>query len=466
MKTKAFLTFLVAICGCHLCRAGGPKYVAGSTYFDPSVKTAPLTWAGGVVSYYTDPGSLSGIMPHATADAYVADAFFRWSSVTTAALTPDPAGQLAEDVSGSNLTRDIYGNLTMPADIMPTATAKPVGIVYDADGAVTDALLGTGAGSSYMCFDNTSYGGPDAFNTDGTFAHALIVINGNCVQNTSQIPDFQYHLIRTMGRVLGLDWSQLNLNVLTGTPPPTAQDFGFPLMHALDPLLCIPVSICYANPTHLSMDDEAAISRLYPTTAANIRGYPGKHVLADVTGRIRGRVWFTDSTGNPLQAMQGVNVVARWVDPVSHQVSRQYAASSVSGFLFSGNAGNAITGFTDAGGALWSQFGSNDTAAEGFFDLAGLEFPDGNPTAQYQLTVESLDGIWSQAVGPYGPWQVIPSGSIAPIVVTVSMGGDVQQDLLMQGTANRATDMREPESFTAPATLPAAGDWVGTLSGY
>jgi hypothetical protein len=82
------------------------------------------------------------------------------------------------------------------------------------------------------------------------------------------------------------------------------------------------------------------------------------------------------------------------------------------------------------------------------------------------LTVEAVDLTSSQALEPYGPWQVLPSGSAGPVQVTVTRGGDVQQDLLMTGSASQETDMREPESFTAPAKLPGAGDWLGALSGY
>ena len=40
-------------------RAGGPRTIAGTSYFDPAVTGAPLTWSQGVVSYYTDRGNLS-----------------------------------------------------------------------------------------------------------------------------------------------------------------------------------------------------------------------------------------------------------------------------------------------------------------------------------------------------------------------------------------------------------------------
>jgi hypothetical protein len=161
--------------------AGGPKYVSGASYFDPSVKGVPITWLSIPISYYTDQGSLSPILPNSVADAYVADAFSRWTAVQTAALAINQSGHLAEDVNGTNVTRDAMGNISMPVDIQPTAVSKPIAVVYDADGAVTDALLGTGAGSSSMCFSNATYGGPDAFTTGGNFAHALVVINGICI---------------------------------------------------------------------------------------------------------------------------------------------------------------------------------------------------------------------------------------------------------------------------------------------
>jgi hypothetical protein len=54
---------------------------------------------------------------------------------------------------------------------------------------------------------------------------------------------------------------------------------------------------------------------------------------------------------------------------------------------------------------------------KGSFDLVGLEIPDGASSAQYQLSVEPLDPLWSQAVGPYGPWQVALTGTLQPLVV-------------------------------------------------
>jgi hypothetical protein len=108
-------------------QAGGPRYISGITYFNQA--GLPLTWAQGAVIYYTDQGSLSSTLSGPQGDALVADAFSQWTSVTTAAVTATHGGQLAEDVSSANVYRNADGTLTMPADIMPTATGTPVGIV-------------------------------------------------------------------------------------------------------------------------------------------------------------------------------------------------------------------------------------------------------------------------------------------------------------------------------------------------
>ena len=439
-----------------LTSAGGPKYVAGSSYFDSSTMGRPITWSLGQVNYYTDQGDLSPILPNATANAFVASAFLQWTSVTTASLAANGAGQLAEDVNGNNITVDSNGIVTAPADITSAATQSPVGIVYDYDGSVTDALLGAGAGDASECFWNAVYGGADNFGTGANLLHALVVINGQCALQASQLTDVEYRLVRVLGDVLGLGWSQLNLNVITGTPPATPDDYaGFPVMHDMDPVNCIPITLCYKNPYQLAPDDVAAISRLYPAAGSS-----------SGSARIHGSVYFMNHFGAEGQPMQGVNVYARWIDPSTNQPSHRYAASSVSGFLFTGNAGNPITGLTDALGNAYSEFGSTDQTLEGFFDLGGLPIPNAGSTAQYQLSVEALDPLWSASVGPYNDLQVSPSGSFAPIIVTVNAGGDFEQDILLSGSGQATPPWAASESWSSPAPVPSPGDWVGSLSGY
>ncbi len=442
-------------------RAGGPDRVAGSAYFDPTVNGQSLTWPQGRIAYYVDQGNLSPVLPNSSVNSLVASAFSQWSSVPTAALSVTAAGSLAEDVSGANVTRNSDGTISMPPDIQPTATGTPLGIVYDYDGAVTNALLGAGAADPTQCFYNAVSGGNDRYGSFATYEHALIVINGQCAQQSAQVTEIQYRLVRAIGNVLGVGWSQLNVNVQTGSPPASADDYdGFPVMHFLDLWNCVPITLCYPHPTQLSMDDIAAVSRLYPVTVQNQSAFPGKQIFSVNTGRIHGSVWFTDTHGVRTQPMQGVNVVARWIDPATRQPSRRYAASSVSGFLFTGNEGNPITGTDDALGEPLSQWGSENPELEGAFDLSGLQVPNGG-SAQYQISVEALDPQWSYGVGPYAPELVSPSGSFLPVTVTVSPGSDVLQDILMTGTAQSLP--QSPSSWVAPASLPRGGDWVSSF---
>jgi len=470
MLRRFVLLVIVVVWLSSSSRAGGPAFVAGSA-FDPAVKGQPVIWANGSVQYFTDQGDLSPILPNSQADLFVASAFAPWTGISGVALMVTQAGHLAEDVNGMNVSCDYQGNCTIPADIAPAATTTPLGIVYDYDGDVTNALLGQGAGGSDYCFSNAVYGGPDNFGAEATITHALVVINGVCAATNSQLPDVQYRLERTLGRVIGLGWSQANLNVQTGNPHPTQDDYeGFALMHYVDANVCVPITRCYgADAAVPKMDDRAALRRLYPAGQA----------LAS-TVRIHGSVYFTDSGGNPAQPMQGVNVVARWID--SHgQASRQYVATSGSGFAFHGNAGNIINGYTDINGLRYDQFGSDDAALEGFFDLAGLEIPDGSKIASYQLSVEPVDPLWSLDVGPYAPaidpnwylgiapWlpsQVAPSGQFMPITVTVQAGGDAAQDILMQQSEQVQPHPGTGSTYANPAKLPLGGSWGSWISGY
>ena len=453
MRSRILAVAVFLTCTAVASRAGGPAFIAGSGYA-PGVEGRSLIWANGSVQYFTDQGDLSPILPNAQADVFVAAAFGPWTSISSVAFTASQGGHLAEDVNGGNIAADTNGTITAPADITSAATGTPIGIVYDYDGTVTDALLGEGAGGLADCFTNGVYGGPDNFTTGGNIVHALVVINGVCAATSAQLPDVQYRLIRVLGRILGLGWSQANLNVLTLKPPPASADFaGFPLMHFIDPISCVPVSLCYPNAAVPKMDDINVLARLYPS---NVNQQPA--------GRIYGSVYFTDASGNAVQPMQGVNVVARLL--VSGQPSRQYVVTSVSGHAFHGNAGNIVNGYVDANGLRYDRWGSSDPALEGFFDLGQLVIPTGQTIAQYQLTVEALDAIWNVGVEPYAPTQAAPSGSFAPVVVTVTNGSNVERDILMLQNEIAQAHPGSGSTYALPAALPKGGGWGSWISGY
>ncbi|MCU1305671.1 MAG: putative lipoprotein, partial [Acidobacteriaceae bacterium] len=467
--TLLAILVLVPIVFVSQLRGGGVLYVAGVSGFDPNAEGKPITWANGAIVYFTDQGDAGPMLPQSTANAFVADALSRWTSVSTAALTATRGGALAEDVNGTNVTNSVDG-IALPLDIQASATNKPLAIVYDNDGQVIDALLGAGASDASMCATNSVIGGADRFSTDAHIIHALIVINGRCAQNASDLPPLKYHLIRVLGRTLGLDWSQANNNVRTGMPFPSSEDFaGFPLMHPLEPFCASAITNCIANADQLRMDDRAAVSRLYPVVTQNISAFSGKQLLSSNTIRIHGSIYFPDVHGNPGQPMQGVNVVARLMDPNTGLPSERYVASSVSGFLFRGNAGNRVTGLGSS--QRFDTFGSSQRSVEGFYDLAGLELPNGQLTATYQITVETVDPLYSGefTVGPYSSGVVTPSGTTPAVLISgLSAGSDISKDIVMGGSriARPTVDATEPNSFFTPSPIPSSGQWWGSLNGY
>ena len=431
--------FLLCLAFCSAAHAGGPLLVGSNG--------VPETWANGEVVYYTDQGTL-GPLSITQADQFVADAWAEWTSVPLASLSVDYGGRLSYDITGANFATAI--------DLLPDS-GKPVAIVYDADGSVIDNLLGQGAGSPDLCSTNGVYGQVDSISEDGHIAHAIVVVNGNCAVNLGNLPVLHYQLVRMLGRVLGLDYSQLNENVVTGSPAPTSSDYaGYPVMHPLG-VICTYTSGCMVNAEVPRMDDRAALARLYPGL-----------LFTSTTARVSGTVRFPSWRGAIGQSMQGVNVVARLIDPTSGRVSTQYSSSSVSGSLFRGNAGNPVTGYTNALGNRWVAHGSSDPSLEGFYDLSGLEIPQGYNSATYEISVEPVNALYNgpTAVGPYVDSQVTTEGAAAKVRVTVSAGGEVTQDFSMLGAAAQPQDRWTPSSFVAPAAIPLEGSWTASLSGY
>ena len=82
----------IVLCGGVVLQAGGPKCVAGRTYFDSGTTGQPLTWPPGLITYFTDQGDLSPVLPNTSANSFVADAFNQWQSVSTAALNVNSGG--------------------------------------------------------------------------------------------------------------------------------------------------------------------------------------------------------------------------------------------------------------------------------------------------------------------------------------------------------------------------------------
>jgi len=438
--------------------AGGPKYIAGSSFFNPGVLGQTLHWPSGQVNYFVDQGPLSSSVTNQQATAMVDAAAALWSAVLTAGVTLKDQGQLNEDVSSANILVDSSSQIEQPSDVTSSATNYPVAVIFDADGSVIDDLFGATASAPTSCQNNGVFVWMDNLNPDATIAHAVILLNGLCATNANLIEMMSYQLERAFGRVLGLDYSQVNPGALqNGTPGGTQ---GWPVMHPLSGVCGPTGGECIPNPAVLRYDDIAALNRIYPITAQNLAKFPGKQLTATNTVSIQGTVAFRTGGG-----MQVVNVVARPLDSNGNPLY-QYTVTAVTGASFSGNRGNPVTGWKDANGIPYAQWGSNDPTLQGFFDLSGIPLPLGMTTANYQITFESINPLYilTDAVGPYAAGQVAPSGTLQAIAVPNLFAGS--SEILTVTVADSAVGGYQDSIGTEaqPRPAPASGLWAGRLS--
>ena len=462
--SRQIVALLLAALLCPLMAvAGGPKFVAGVTTFNPAVAGQPIQWANGQLSYYVDRGSLSGTVNNQQATSMVDAAAALWSAVPTAGVTLTNKGSLSEDVNGSNIATTPGPNtaqaiLTAPADVTPSATSFPVAVIFDADGSIINAIYGQYSSEPDSCQNNGVFFWIDGTNPDATFSHGVILLNGLCATNASRLDMMSFELERAFGRLLGLDFAQVNPGALTNGE--IDGTLGWPIMQPYSGVCTNSGGDCVPDPTVLRWDDIAALNRLYPITAANLSSFPGKQLTAANTVSIQGTVAFKNGTG-----MQGVNVVARPLAPDGTPMY-QYTATTVSGALFNGNHGSAVTGWTDVNGNLLSMWGSNDPTQQGAFDLSFMPLPPGVTLANYQLTFESIDpnDIFNNAVGPYIDGSPTPSGTLSSITITGMTAGSAQTETVSVADSAVGGSESAIGSEATPRTLPASGMWSGRLS--
>jgi hypothetical protein len=437
--------------------AGGPKYVAGVSFFNPAVAGRPVHWAHGQVNYYVDQGPLNSSINNQQATAMVDAAAALWSAVSTAGVKLTRQGSLNEDVSSGNL---VPGNqvIAQPSDVSPSATGYPLAIIFDTDGAVADAVFGDYTSDPSNCQNNGVMSWIDNFNPDATIAHAVILLNGHCATTPNLVSMMQFQLERAFGRILGLDASQVNPGALTNGERDGAE--GWPVMQPLAGACGPAGGICIPDYATLRYDDVAALNRIYPITADNLGAFPGKVLTAANTVSIDGTLTFRTGMG-----MQGVNVVARPLDQ-NGQPLYQYTVTAVSGALFSGKHGNPVTGWTDGNGNPFTKWGSNDPALQGYFDLSYMPLPPGMTAATYQISFERIDPLYIQAnsVGPYIDGSPLPSGTL-PMIAVPNMSAGMAQTLNENITDSAAGAYQSAISTEdAPRMLPPSGVWCGRLS--
>ncbi|MGA3370839.1 MAG: IPT/TIG domain-containing protein [Terracidiphilus sp.] len=449
--------------------AGGPRHVAGISYFNAGVLGQPIYWANGQLNYYVDQGPLNATVTNQQAKAMVDAAAALWSAVPTAGVTLTDMGQLNEDVSGANIVVsgtnftvaneqiNQLGQISSPADVTPAAASYPLGVIFDADGSVIDTLFGTGASQPTSCQNNGVVVWLDNVNPDATIAHGIIVLNGLCATNASLLQMMSFELERAFGRILGLDYAQVNPGALQNGEP--GGTLGWPVMQPGSGNCSAGGGVCIPNPSVLRWDDIAALNRIYPVTAANLASFPGKKLTAANTISIQGTISFRNGVG-----MQGVNVEARPL--AASGPAYQYTVSFVSGSYFNGNHGNPVAGFSDENGNPLTMWGSNEAALQGFFDLSGIPLPPGATKVGYQVTFEAVNpnSILTSSVGPYLDGSPEPSGTLASVTTPAMTVGSAQMLAVTVENSAEGGYNDAIGSQAEPRTLPASGLWSGRLS--
>jgi hypothetical protein len=237
-------------------------------------------------------------------------------------------------------------------------------VLFDADGAITDAVLGAGNSSYILAFSAVQ----KVDFSSSRILEAEMVLNGKFIDGQPDSPGnpeisqqvFEGMVVHEAGHFAGLDHSQLNLSEAFDAS--AANDDVIPTM--------FPVNIHAGTSMEgasLHFDDRAALSALYP--AAN---------HAATSGVIEGTV-FGYMPGVGYQGYQGANVVARKIGD-----SKLSAASSVSGYLFQDSTG---------------AFGTTNVGFKGYYRIEGL------PPGDYTVEVEPIDRRFrgENSVGPVNP---------------------------------------------------------------
>ncbi len=433
--------------------AGGPRFVTGTT-FQAAASGQVMAFFKPNPLYYTDPGDLGAGVTHAQADAMVAAAAGVWN-VPTSLLTLAQGGVLAEHVSDANSYFSGSG-VVFPADLQASNyLAKPIAVVYDTDGSVTDLLLGSGASDPGACRHNAVTESVDGFGQNGTIEHAVIVLNGRCVGSApEQLLQMQYQLERVFGRVVGLAWAQVNDNVFTGlTPVTVGEEANWPVMHPID-VICGPYTYqCMQSPFTLRPDDISTLAWLYPVTAANVTAGKTPSLSANSLYMMS---YLFFPTG---QGMDSVNLAVRWGLTGDFFDSYETLAG-VSGYGFQRDIGNPVTGRTEA--AADNQGGWNGSPA--VMALLPLDYSEGRVNI-LNVTPENINPLYSgeYAIGIYEGMPTVMSGTATPPGGWIGAGGTQWNAPIIASTTASTCSPGNDGVETAPVAADSSGWWTGLI---
>jgi hypothetical protein len=384
VKRRLAALFLSCILFGRFADAGGPLRVTGASATNAG---QPFVWdVSKPIRYTVDGGPLSVnpsgqvVISNSQGVTRVQNLFQNWQSVSTTSITYSYAGQISGAGIPSNGDVKTIQDFNAALGLCNSGTQNPV--IFDADGSLLRAL---GLSPLVIGFSGSCKLDPQA----GHIVSAFVFLNGEFQDGVNDPTTSNYELTadqfdeaitHEMGHFSGLGHSQINLDLFQSGfvgNCPVDELAGLPLM--------FPVEFCQSRKSAglpiLAPDDVAWISKLYPNAA-----------FASNYGAISGFVFFSDG----ITHVQGLNVIARRVDdPATPQdESKRIAVSVVSGFEFTGNPGQAITGDNTGG----SQYGSRNPALIGNYEIPVTP-------GTYTIQTENIDAsfVGGSSVGPLDP---------------------------------------------------------------
>jgi hypothetical protein len=384
MIRRVFSMFLSVFLSAGYLEAGGPLIVTGSAAQNPG---QAFVWnVSTPIRYTVDGGPLSvtpagvTVIDNSQGLARVQSMFQNWQSVPTTSISYSYAGKITAPGLSSNGDVKTIQDFNAVMGTCNSGSQNPV--IFDADGSLLRAL---GFDPLVIGFSGTCKLDPIA----GHILTAFVFLNGEFQDGISDPTNKNYELTadqfdeaitHEMGHFSGLGHSQINLDLyqsgFAGNCP-LDELAGLPLM--------FPVEFCQSRKSAglpiLAPDDVAWISKLYPNST-----------YASSFGTISGFIFFSDG----ITHVQGLNVIARRVDDPSTPVneSQRIASSVVSGFEFTGNPGQAITGDNTGGSSL----GSRNPALIGYYEIPVTP-------GTYTVQTENIDASFTggSSVGPLDP---------------------------------------------------------------